>query len=46
MHIKQEEYTFDYVKEKLITIYLEEEFLKEYKILSLIGFDAFFKLCF
>lgn len=46
MHIKQEEYTIDYVKEKLITVFLEEEMLKEFKELSLIGFDVFFELCF
>ena len=42
MHISQEEYTFEYVKEKLVSYYLIEDFYANLPILSFIEFDLLF----
>lgn len=39
MHIKQEEYTFEYVKEKIISYFIIEEFYKMMPILTWFEFE-------
>lgn len=46
MHVKQEEYTFEYVKEKLITIFLLEELKREFKKFNFTLYDSIFNLGF
>jgi hypothetical protein len=46
MHIRQEEYMFDYVKEKILSYLLIEEFYTQLPILSFREFDFLFELLF
>ncbi len=46
MHIKQEEYTFEYVKEKMISYFVMEEFYFKLPLLSFSEFELLFHLLF